>query len=245
MASTISQWLGAVAGIILIALKMGFSAEIVLRDALKLIRIGGDLFVRTGILTLFLAYTTRAANGISPDAGAAHQVIRQVWVFTSLALDAYASTVQSLVGYFVGQKSISWVKQVIQVSMIWSLSTGVILAGLMWWGRDFVVEFVVPTASISAFLPAWGVSSLSQPLNSLAFLTDGIHWGTGDYRYIRDAMILSSLVGIGGLWIIEKSDHPALHQVWIATGVWIILRAIFGTLRIWPGIGNSLFRSQN
>ena len=80
-----------------------------------MLSIGGDMFVRTGILNLFLAYTTRVANQLGADAGAAHQVIRQMWVFTALVLDAFAATVQSLVGFFIGQDSLSTVKQVVRV----------------------------------------------------------------------------------------------------------------------------------
>ncbi len=241
LASTASQWLGALAGIILVKKKLSLSRGFVLRDAVKLLQVGGDLFIRTGMVNLFLAYTTRAANGISPDAGAAHQVIRQMWVFTALALDAYASTVQSLVGYFIGQNSISWARQVVRVAMSWNLGTGFLLGGLMWWSRGTVIQFLVPAASISVFLPAWAVSSVSQPLNSLAFLTDGVHWGTGDYRYLRNAMLIASAVGISGLWLLDMRGDGSLSWIWVLIGIWIAFRALFGMLRIWPGIGKSVF----
>jgi len=167
-----------------------------------------------------------------------------VWVFTALALDAYASTVQSLVGYFIGQNSIFWAKQVVQVAMSWSLGTGFLLGGLMWWGRGTVIQFLVPAASVSVFLTAWAISSVSQPLNSLAFLTDGVHWGTGDYRYLRNAMIVASAIGIGGLWLVESKGNGSLSWVWVMIGVWISLRAAFGLLRIWPGIGKSVFQGK-
>lgn len=240
LASTISQWLGALAGIGFIAVKLGLTRAFVVRDAAKLLRVGGDLFIRTALLNLFLAFTTRAANSIGSDAGAAHQVIRQVYVFTSLALDAYATTVQSLVGYFIGLDSVRWAKQVVRVGIQWGIGTGIILGGLMWWGREIVISFLVPVTSISVFLPAWAISSLSQPFSSLAFLTDGAHWGTGDYRFLRNAMIITTAIGMGGIWLIN-TDHPqALLWIWVVTGIWVLMRAIFGLLRIWPGIGKSV-----
>jgi len=244
LASTISQWLGALVGILITARKIGLSTEFTLRDAQKLLKVGGDLFLRTALLNIFLAYTTRVANSISPDAGAAHQVIRQVYVFTALALDAFASTVQSLVGYFVGQDSIAWAKQVIRVGTAWSLGTGVVLGALMWWGRQPLIDLMVPVASINVFLPAWAISALSQPLNSLAFLTDGAHWGTGDYKFLRNAMLAATLIGVAGIWlVVEQGELQTLYWVWIVTAVWVLVRAGFGVLRVWPGIGNSIFRS--
>ena len=243
LASTISQWLGALLGIAILAGNLNLSAVFQLRDATKLLRAGGDLFIRTALLNIFLAYTTRAANRFGSDAGAAHQVIRQVYVFTSLALDAYASTVQSLVGYFIGQDSVDWAKQVVRVGSQWSIGTGILLGSLMWWGRETVITFLVPVSSISVFLPAWAASSISQPINSLAFLTDGAHWGTGDYAFLRDAMLIATLVGVGGIALVGNAGTQSLFFIWVVTGIWAVMRATFGMLRIWPGIGRSGFRS--
>ena len=241
LASTISQWVGALVGLWVVAAKTGLSGQFALGDAVRLLRVGGDLFLRTALLNLFLIFTTRAANNIGPDAGAAHQVIRQVYVFTSLALDAFASTVQSLVGYFIGQQAVDWAKQVVKVGVRWSLGTGVTLGALMWFGRGLVIDLLVPATAVAVFIPAWAVSAFSQPLNSLAFLTDGAHWGTGDYRFLRNAMLLATGIGLSSLWLVTTVWESALFWIWIATGVWVIIRAVFGMLRIWPGIGESDF----
>lgn len=244
LASTISQWLGALAGVAIVAAKLGLSVSFTLQDAIRLLRVGGDLFVRTGLLIFFLAYTTRAATRIGVDAGAAHQVIRQVFGFTSLALDAYASTVQSLVGYFMGRNAMDWVKRVVRVGTSWSIWTGIALGALMWLGRETVIVFLVPETAVRVFLPAWAASAISQPISSLAFLTDGVHWGTGDYRYLRNAMIAASLAGFVGVWLVHLDGANALFWIWVVVGVLVTVRAVFGLLRIWPGIGNSVFRES-
>ena len=242
LASTLSQWLGALAGMTILAAKLGLSFSFNFRDVVRLLSVGSDLFVRTGLLTFFLAYTTRTATRMGVDAGAAHQAIRQVYGFTSLALDAYAATVQSLVGYFVGQNAMEWAKRVVRVGASWSLWTGVALGVLMWLGRGSVAAFLIPETATRVFLPAWAVSAISQPVSSLAFLTDGVHWGTGDYRFLRNAMIVVAMVGFGGLRLLEISGAQALFWVWIVVGIWVTVRATFGLLRIWPGIGDSPFR---
>ena len=116
----------------------------------------------------------------------------------------------------------------------------------MWVGRNLVVDLLVPSTAVGIFLSAWGISAISQPINSLAFLTDGVHWGTGDFRYLRNAMLLASLAGIISIWILEQSSYSSLVWVWILIGGWNILRGLFGILRIWPGIGQSIFKeTQN
>ncbi|KAA3655853.1 MAG: MATE family efflux transporter [Chloroflexi bacterium] len=241
LASTISQWLGALVGVWVVQRKLGLSHQFALRDATNLLKVGSDLFIRTGLLTLFLVFTTRTATRIGPDAGAAHQAIRQVYMFTALSLDAYAATVQSLVGYFIGSGSVSWAKRVVNVGFWWSLGTGVVLGVVLWLGRDFVIELLVPETAVFIFLPAWSISAISQPINSLAFLTDGVHWGTGDYRFLRNAMILATLIAAVAVWRIDTTLPDALVWVWVATAIWVLVRGILGLLRIYPGIGNSPF----
>ncbi|MDK1081230.1 MAG: MATE family efflux transporter [Anaerolineae bacterium] len=245
LASTISQWVGAIAVLSFVAGKHGLSFSFSWQAVIRLLRVGGDLFIRTGLLTIFLAATTRAATRIGADAGAAHQAIRQIFVFTSLALDAYAITVQSLVGYFVGQNSINLVKRVVKVGMSWSVWTGVAFGIMMWLGRGTIIAFLLPSSAISVFLPAWALFSISLPINSLAFLTDGVHWGTGDYKYLRNAMVLATLVGFISLSIINPEGTLALFWVWIAVGAWTTVRAATGLIRIWPGIGKSVFSSPS
>jgi multidrug resistance protein, MATE family len=242
LASTFSQWLGAVVVIVVIFKKLGLSRSFVLRDATRLLQVGSDLFIRTALMNVFLMYTTRAANSMGADAGAAHQVIRQVQGLTALTLDAYALTVQSLVGYFIGQSSVRWAKKVVIVGTYWSVGSGVALGLLMWIGRGMVIDFLVPAASIGLFVPAWAVAAIFQPLNSVAFLTDGTHWGTGDYRFLRNAMFMASLTGVLGIWIVEQNGTQNLIWVWIMVGAWNTVRAAFGFGRIWPGIGKSVFR---
>jgi MATE family multidrug resistance protein len=244
LASTISQWLGALTGVTIVALRLGLSISFSFRDVTRLLRVGGDLFVRTGLLLFFLAYTTRAATRLGADAGAAHQAIRQMYSFTSLALDAYAATVQSLVGYFVGRNAIDWVKRVVRVGAGWSLGTGAALGLVMWFGRGMVADLLIPDTAVRIFLPAWAASAASQPVSSLAFLTDGVHWGTGDYRFLRNAMIIAALTGFSGIWLLNLTGAQELYWVWIVVGVWVSVRALFGVLRIWPGIGNSIFREK-
>jgi MATE family multidrug resistance protein len=244
LASTISQWIGAIAGLIILSKTIGLTIALKFKDAKKLLQVGGDLFIRTALINLFLGYITRVANGFSADAGAAHQVIRQVYLFTSLALDAYASTVQSLVGYFIGQDSVKWAKQVVKVGAQWALGTGIVLGAGMWLGRDLITALLVPASAVAVFLPAWGISAMSQPLSGLAFLTDGTHWGTGDYAYLRNAMIVAFVIGATGIFFVSNAEFDGLSWIWAVTGVWIFIRALFGMLRIWPGIGNSIFKNS-
>lgn len=240
-ASAGAQWLGAIWAVTAVARRLGWAKELRWREAGRLLQIGGDLFVRTGLLTLFLLLTTRVATRIGADSGAAHQAIRQVWTFTALGLDALAVTAQSLVGYFMGGNEVAQARRVAAVTASWSVALGMVLGGGMWLGQNWVQGILVPETAVALFHTPWLLAALAQPINALAFISDGLHWGTGDYRYLRNAMFAATLVGAVGLLLVNENAPGALVGVWGVMAVWICVRALFGMLRIWPGIGRSPF----
>jgi MATE family multidrug resistance protein len=209
------------------------------------LRVGGDMFVRTGLLTLFLVFATRAATRIGDEAGAAHHAIRQIWLFTALALDALAVSAQSLVAWYLGQERYDGARRVAAVCCSWSFALGLLLVVVMLLGEDWVAAAIVPTEARALFATAWFWGALAQPFNALCFATDGLHWGSRDYRYLRNVMVTASIFGFLGLHAIESTAAGALESVWLVTGGWILVRASFGMLRIWPGIGTSPFRAPS
>lgn len=239
LASSIAQWIGAGWMIWEINRKLGFTRDFDIRDGINLIKIGRDLFIRTGLLTLFMLIATRVATQIGEEAGAAHQVIRQIWFFTALVLEAFATTAQSLIGYFYGSHRIDYAKRVAAMTMLWSLGTGIVLAIGLLVATDWITSTFVPEEAVAVFLSAWIIASVSQPLNAIAFITDGIHWGTSDYSFLRNAMIMATVTGIFCLSLIFP-DHPsAFSSLWLVTVLWISIRAFWGFLRVYPGIGDS------
>ena len=244
-ASVISQWAGALALIVLLKRHVGITLKLDWQEGGNLLRIGKDLFIRTGMLTLFLLLTTRAATQLGPAAGAAHQAIRQLWMLTALFLDAYAVTGQSLVGYFTGARQQAHAIEVARLVCLWSLGTGLALALIMWLGRDSVVALFVPTAAVLPFAPAWTLALVAQPINALAFATDGIHWGTGDFAYLRNAVVIATCVGGALLLMATGSSGFSLRWIWTIIMLWISIRAVAGVLRIWPGIGTAPLRKSS
>ena len=238
-ASTFSQWTGMVLCLYIVQRKLGFTTKIDLADIKKLFTIGGDMIMRTGSLLLFLLLATRSATKLGPDPGAAHQAIRQVWVFTTLFLDASAITAQSLIGYFYGSGSINKARKVCVLVCQWSLLIGITLLLVMFAGAGYIASVLVPASALTLFFPAWTVSAVFQPIAALAFVTDGIHWGTGDFRFLRNVVVVSTLCGAAALVFAEVLSISSLTLIWWITGVWVFLRAGCGMLRIWPGSARS------
>ena len=242
-ATVIAQWLGAAAAIRAVRSRPGLPAHIHWRDARNLLATGRDLFFRTGLLLGFILLASRAANHIGVEAGAAHQAVRQVWVFTALFLDAYAASAQSLVGYFLGAERRDLARRVSALATLWSVGTGAALTLGMLIGEGAAALLLVPESARPVFGAAWLVAALAQPLNGVSFATDGILWGARDYRYMRNAMFAATGFGSLLLFRLDLSAPGALANIWIVASIWIAVRSIFGVIRIWPGLGRTPLRA--
>ena len=238
-ASVISQWIGAAwtMAVLLRYYKPDF--HIRWSSSVRLLKIGGDLFIRTGLLTLFLLVTTRAATKAGADSGAAHQAVRQFWAFSALFLDSFAIAGQSLIGFFQGAGLRRWSRRVASFVVFWSIVTGIFLGIVMLAGEKAAIFLLVPVTSVPVFHLAWRICAVFMPLNSISFATDGIHWGTGDFRYLRNAVLASTSAGIFTLFIFGLDGNLTLAEIWITTGIWITIRSLLGVLRIWPGFGKA------
>jgi MATE family multidrug resistance protein len=231
----VSQIAGAVWAVVAAWRALGPFARVRLRTMVELLVVGRDLVLRTALLLAFLLLATRAATHAGADAGAAHQAVRQVWTLTALLLDAFAATAQTLVGFFLGAGRVAVARRVAAVGCQWGTATGVLLTLLMLACTEHVAWLLVPVAASGAFPAAWLVAALAQPLNALSFVTDGVHWGTGDFRYLRNAMLAATVAGALLLALVDVRSPDALLQVWLVTAAWIAIRAAFGVLRVWPG----------
>jgi len=236
-ASVVRQWLGALWAVEAVRRRLGLPGRIHWRGVRSLLSVGRDLFFRTGSLILFIVLTTRAATLLGADEGAAHHVIRQFWILSALLPDAFGAAAQSLIGFFLGAGQLRHARRAAAVACVWGAGAGIALMIVMLASAGSIAAVFLPVEVHALFSAAWIAYALAQPANALAFVTDGIHWGTSDYRFLRNAMIASTAAGLAALYWIAPAGPNALTVIWIITAGWIAIRTVFGMARIWPGFG--------
>lgn len=241
-ATVASQWLGLGLGLHALRGQLPLATPRSAARLRTLLVVGRDMVVRTGSLLLLLLLATRAALEGGAETGAAHQALRQVWMLLAFLLDAYAASAQSLIGQAIGAGAAAGAvgkraRRVATVASTWAFATGVLVSLLLLLGQDALGWLLVPASARGHFDAAFLPCALSQPICALSFVTDGIHFGSGEYTFLRNAMLLSTAAGIAGLWALHGLDLDLLAGVWWVTAGWVALRAGFGALRLWPGFG--------
>lgn len=235
LASVIAQYLGLAILLLHLRRRPGLCRHLDRDDVAALLRAGRDLMIRSGLLTGFLMLSTRVANQIGPEAGAAHQAMRTLWLFGGLLADGFGTCAQSLVGYFFGAARLRQARRAAAVTILQGLATGVALGLLCLLATSPVQEVFVPPEAAADYHAAWPIAALTLPLAALAFVTDGIHWGTGDYAWLRNGMVVSTGIAAAWLLLMDTAAPQAILQVWLTAFLWLVLRTLFGLLRIWPG----------
>ena len=235
-ATTASQVVAAGAACVLVVRRLGWSRQVDWGRARSLFSVGRDMVIRTGSLLFFLLVSTRFAIQLGAEEGAAHQAIRQSFMLVAFLLDAYAASTQSLVAWFIGAGRTELGRRVAGVGLQWALVTGVALGALGMLAEPAVAALLVPATARAVFASSWPIFCLLQLPAAVSFQTDGVHWGTGDFAWLRNGMLVSTGVGLAGLAVTDPAAR-SLDVVWWVMGGWLSVRALFGLIRVWPGVG--------
>ena len=239
LASTVSQWAGALWAAVAVLRRLGRPDAFDWRQARGLLAAGADLFLRAAFLNAFLILGTRKATLIGAGAGAVHQVVRSIWFFNALFLDAFAISAQSLVANFVGTGDRVQARCVARVVCQWSGGAGAVLGIAMITLQAWVQRLYIPTAASALFATPWRIAAWSQPVSGVTFGTDGVHFGSSDFRYLRNSVLFALVCAGAALLTIDARGGHALQYVWWATMLWSAVRAVVGVGRIWPGFGDA------
>lgn len=77
--------------------------------------------------------------------------------------------------------------------------------------------------------------TVTQPLNALAFVFDGVNYGASDFSYSAYSMVLVAIISIVCLFILSSSH--GFVGIWIALSIYMSLRALAGFWRIGTATG--------
>ena len=186
-----------------------------------LVRMGGDLIVRTGALLGSFLVASAVLARIGEASLGAHQVAFQLFVFLALVLDAIAIAGQVLVGRMLGAgdaaRAYAAARRMIELAVV----AGVALAAVLLVLTDVIPRaFTGDEAVIERAQEVWPLFALMQPFAAAVFALDGILIGAGDTRYLAISMV------VAGFGFYVPIALLALHLEWGILGVWCGLLAL-------------------
>ena len=188
-------------------------------DLRELVSAGSALFVRTSALVATYSLAVAVAARLGDTEVAAHQVAVQVWIFLNLAVDAVAIAAQNLVaGHLATDRAAA--RRFSQRMLLWGLCWGVLLAAAFWLMRQDLPGWFTTDPSVSALvITLMPIIALSQPLNGLIFVLDGIMIGATEFTYMAKAMVF-----VAGMACLLLFMAGSISAVWWALVAMNVLR---------------------
>ncbi|AUC85579.1 MATE family efflux transporter [Polaribacter sp. ALD11] len=229
-ASVIAQITMAVISLFLLLKKTSISLKISFpfhAEIPRLLNMISNLFVRTIALNVALYLATSYATDYGKEYIAAYTISLNIWFLGAFMIDGYSSAGNILSGKLLGAKDYKSLIQLSNKLLKYGFIMGLImgLIGLFFYnsiGRIFTKEELV----LEQFYTVFWIVLITQPINAITFIFDGMFKGMGKMKYLRNLLIFATgLVFIPTLLIFDYFDFK-LIAIWIAFTLWIIARGL-------------------
>lgn len=198
----------------------------------RMMVVNRDIFIRTLTLITGIAIFMNLSAMQGDVALAANQVLYQMVMIGTYALDGFAHAAEALVGEAYGARNRQRVREATFGALRWSFGIALGLAVLWGAGGWFGIQLLTGIAEVQAraleFLPY----AVAFPLVSVvAFVLDGVFLGATQNRLMRHSMLMSFVVYLLALWLVM--DWGGNDGLWLCLLVFFSLRG--GTLWLfWP-----------
>ena len=227
-ATVVAQWAGALTFVVLMArrdrqhLKLTIGRGFSLRP---LFSAGAALFVRVSSLIVTFSVATAVAARLGTAAVAGHHVAYQLWLFLSLVVDALAIAAQARIGAYLGAGEGERAKEIsdrlLGMGLIFGTGLGIALGiAAPWVPRWFSSdpEVVAAAGAVYVFV------AVSQPLNAVLFVWDGIAIGAQAFAYLAWSSLVAGVLGVSVLLLVLPLGL-GLTGVWWALLIFMLVRS--------------------
>ncbi len=223
-ATTIAQWMGALWFVILLRQDwVGVSAAS--RRLSPLVRVAGDLTIRTLALLAALTFATAVAADAGVSVVAGHQVVSQLWLFSTLVLDALAVAGQALVGRAAGEAEPNRIDDLARRLASWGLLGGAVLGVAFAVGLPLIPSlFGVGGGAADEIAGAALTVAIIQPIGALVFVGDGLYIGASRFRLLTVSTVVAGAAAVGYFF---AADPTSLRGIWVGIAILLVVRLGF------------------
>ncbi|MEE1961495.1 MATE family efflux transporter [Allomuricauda taeanensis] len=227
-ASLISQAIMAVLAFILLLKKTEISMRLVFplnKELKRVVFMSLNLFVRAISLNVALILAVREATSLGDRFIGAHTIAINLWLFAAFFIDGFAAAGNSMGGKLLGAGDYEglWklAKKIVLYGMVVSL---VLMMGGFLFYRPIGYLFSNDTLVLDTFYGIFYIVILGLPMNTLAFVFDGLFKGLGEMKYLRNVLLTATFLGFVPCLYLGKFMGWGFYAIWAAFVVWMLIR---------------------
>ncbi|TVU27480.1 hypothetical protein EJB05_30094, partial [Eragrostis curvula] len=197
---------------------------------MRYLKSGGLLICRTVAVFLTFTLSTSLATREGPVPMAGYEICLQVWLTISLLNDALALAGQALLASEYAKGNYKQARKVLYRVLQVGGVTGIALAASLFAGFGSLSSLFTddPAVLDIARSGVWFVT-ISQPVNAIAFVADGLYYGVSDFAYAAYSTLLAG--AISSIFLLVAAPKFGLGGIWAGLTLFMSLRAIAGFWR--------------
>ncbi len=227
-ASLIAQAIMAIMAFVLLVTKTDISLKLrfpIHPELGRLVVMSLNLFVRAIALNTAMILAVREAAQLGPKYIGAHTIAINLWLFSAFFIDGYGAAGNIMGGRLLGAKDYDglWklAKKIISYGLLVSLV--LVVAGFLFY-KPIGLLFSKETVVLNAFYAIFFIVILGLPMNTIAFVLDGVFKGLGEMKYLRNTLLVATFLGFVPTLFFGKYMDWGLYGIWIAFTVWMAIR---------------------
>lgn len=200
----------------------------------RLIGMSLNLFVRAIALNVALILAVREATNLGDRYIGAHTIAINLWLFSAFFIDGYAAAGNIMGGRLLGARDYHglWrlTKKITQYGLAVSFVL-VLISSLFY--KPLGDIFSNDTIVLETFYSVFFIVIIGLPINSMAFVLDGLFKGLGEMKYLRNVLLLATFLGFVPILYLSKYLGWGLHGIWIALTFWMVIRSGALVIKFW------------
>lgn len=190
---------------------------------LALLRVNGNLFIRTLCLLFAMSFFTAQGNRLGSTTLSANGVLMELVMLVSFAMEGFAQAAETLTGQAVGARRWATFGAVVRTCARLALLTALLACFFFWVGGHWLIgqltDIVEVRDTACAYLPWITVLPL---IAVWSYLFDGVFIGATDAKAMRDTLILSVIVYLLCWWLTQGFGN---HGLWASFMLFMTIRA--------------------
>jgi multidrug resistance protein, MATE family len=191
-----------------------------------------NIFGRSFFLTCSFYLSTKMSALVGFNSLAAHQILLQIWLFSSFFLDGIAISGNILGAKYIEEKKYHLLEVIFKRLLQLGFLIGLLFTLIYFFFTNQIIHiFTEDINVITVLLSIWPLIVITQIPNAFSFVFDGLMFGLEAFDYLRKHMIIGVLL-IFLPFALSIHFSKQLILLWLGLSLLNIYRGITGMMGV-------------
>lgn len=188
-----------------------------------------NFLIRTIALNVAIFMANAYATGYGKNYIAVQSILMNIWLLFSFFIDGYSDAGNAIGGKLLGRRDFKKLRLLLVDLLKYGIGITLFLTGIcLLFYEDIGRIFNKDEAVLILYASTFWVVLVMQPVNAVTYIYDGLFKGFGEAGYLRNTLLAATFLGFVPTLLLTDYLGLKLYGIWIAFGVWMIVRG--GTL---------------